>query len=63
MPGDEDCPDVPRIVIESFDPGRHDRTGFSRGRDRLDYFLRLSARKQQKDDFTREFVAVADGSP
>ena len=63
MPGDEDRPGVPRIVIEPFDPGRHDRAGFSCGTDRLDNFLRLSARKQQKDDFTRVFVAVADGSP
>ena len=63
MPGDKDRPAVPRIVIEPFDPGRHDRAGFSCGTDRLDNFLRLSARKQQKDDFTRVFVAVADGSP
>lgn len=47
---------------EPFDPGRHDRSGFSCGTDRLDNFLRLSARKQQKDDFTRVF-AVAHGSP
>ena len=63
MPGAEDSPAVPRIVIEPFDPGRHDRAGFSCGTDRLDNFPRLSARKQQKDDFTRVFVAVADGSP
>ena len=29
---------------------------------RLDNFLRLSARKQQKDDFTRVFVAVTEES-
>ena len=62
MPGDEEGANVPRIVIEPFDPGRHDRSGFSCGTDRLDNFLRLSARKQQKDDFTRVFVAVAEGS-
>ena len=63
MPGDGEGASVPRIVIEPFDPGRHDRSGFSCGTDRLDNFLRLSARKQQKDDFTRVFVAVAEGSP
>ena len=54
---------APGIVIEAFDPGRHDRSGFACGTDRLDNFLRFSARKQQKDDFTRVFVAVAEGSP
>ena len=62
MTGDDEGPSVPRIVIEPFDPGRHDRSGFSCGTDRLDNFLMLSARKQQKDDFTRVFVAVAEGS-
>ena len=63
MPGDGEGAGVPRTVIEPFDPGRHDRSGFSCGTARLDNFLRLSARKQQKDDFTRVFVAVAEGSP
>ena len=63
MPGDGEGASVPRIVIEPFDPGRHDRSDFSCGTARLDNFLRLSARKQQKDDFTRVFVAVAEGSP
>ena len=56
-------PTRPGITIEPFDPGRHDRSGFSCGTDRLDNFLRFSARKQQKDDFTRVFVAVAQASP
>ena len=51
-----------RISIEPFDPARHERIGFSCGVARLDNFLRLSARKQQKDDFTRVFVAVAERS-
>ncbi len=63
MPGDDERPTVPGIVVEPFDPGRHDRSGFSCGTARLDNFLRLSARKQQKDDFTRVFVAVTEGSP
>ena len=63
MQGDGDGKPVSGIVIEPFDPGRHDRSGFSCGTDRLDSFLRLSARKQQKDDFSRVFVAVAAESP
>ncbi|MCY4467145.1 MAG: GNAT family N-acetyltransferase [Thiotrichales bacterium] len=63
MQGDDGRPIVPGIVIEPFDPGRHDRSGFSCGTDRLDNFLRFTARKQQKDDFTRVFVAVDEGSP
>ncbi len=63
MQGDRDRPADPGIVIEPFDPGRHDRSGFACGTDRLDNLLRFSARKQQKDDFTRVFVAVAEGSP
>ena len=63
MQGEGDRKAESRIVIEPFDPGRHDRSGFSCGTDRLDNFLRFTARKQQKDDFTRVFVAVAEGSP
>ena len=63
MQGDDERTIIPEIVIEPFDPGRHDRSGFSCGTDRLDNFLRFTARKQQKDDFTRVFVAVAEGSP
>ena len=62
MPCDDERPTVPRIVIARFDPGRHDRSGFCCGTDRLDNFLRLSAKKQQKDDFTRVLVAVAEGA-
>ena len=63
MQGEGDRGAAYRIVIEPFDPARHERSGFSCGTERLDNFLRLSARKQQKDDFTRVFVAVAEGSP
>ena len=58
-----DDPVGPGIRIEPFDPDRHDRTAFPCGTNRLDIFLRLSAKKRQKDDFTRVFVAVAEGSP
>ncbi len=63
MQGDRDRAPDPGIVIEPFDPGRHDRSRFDCGTDRLDNFLRFSARKRQRDDFTRVFVAVAEGSP
>ena len=63
MQGERNGPILPGITIEPFDPGRHDRSGFSCGTVRLDNFLRFSARKQQTDDFTRVFVAVAEGSP
>ena len=53
---------VSGVVIEPFNPGWHDRSRFDCGTDRLDNFLRFSARKRQKDDFTRIFVAVAKGS-
>lgn len=49
------------LRIEIFDPARHDRAGFSCGVERLDNFLKLSAKKQQKDDMTRVYVVVEDG--
>ena len=57
-----DAENLPRVVIEPFEPGAHERAKFSCGVARLDNFLRLSARKQQQDDFTRAFVAVIEGS-
>lgn len=53
----EDCD----LRIENFDPARHDRAGFSCGVERLDNYLKLSAKKQQKHDMTRVYVAVEDG--
>ena len=50
------------LRIEHFDPARHNRAGFSCGVDRLDNFLKLNARKQQKDDMTRVYVAFEEGS-
>ena len=60
MPVDETNPHP--VSIEPFEPGHHERAEFACGVARLDNFLRLSARKQQKDHFTRVFVAVAEGS-
>ena len=60
MPVDETNPHP--VSIEPFEPGHHERAEFACGVARLDNFLRLSARKQQKGDFTRVFVAVAEGS-
>ncbi|MBX3579598.1 MAG: GNAT family N-acetyltransferase [Rhizobiaceae bacterium] len=47
--------------IQPFDPQRHDRTGFSCGVAQVDNFLRLTAKKQQKDDLVRVRVLVARG--
>ena len=46
------------INIEKWNPGQHDRSGFNCGVDRLNNFLNLSAKKQQKDGMTRIYVAV-----
>jgi ribosomal protein S18 acetylase RimI-like enzyme len=50
------------IKIEPFDPPTHDRAAFSCGNDQLDNFLKLTAKKHQKDDVSRVFVAVRPGS-
>ena len=39
------------VDIEPFDPVRHDRTVFSCGSDRVDNYLKRTAKKHQKDDF------------
>lgn len=60
---DEDVADsVQRFRIEAFDPGRHVRKEFTCGADQLDNFLKLSARKQQRGDFTRVWVAIVPPS-
>jgi len=53
--------DETALRIEAFDPTRHDRAGFDCGVERLNNYLKLSAKKQQKDDMTRVYVAVASG--
>lgn len=48
--------------LERFDPGKHDRTGFTSRVDRIDNFLQRTAKKQQKGDFTAITVAVRPDS-
>ncbi|MDE0359759.1 MAG: GNAT family N-acetyltransferase [Rhodospirillaceae bacterium] len=51
----------PKICIEPLDPSKHNREAFSCGTDRLDNFLKKTARKQQAGDFTRLWVATYVG--
>ncbi len=44
--------------IETWDPGHHDHDGFDCGVKRLNNFLKLSAKRQQKDDMTKVYVVV-----
>lgn len=53
---------APAYDIEAFDPERLDRTQFASGLDRIDNFLRKSARKFQEGDNARVFAAVEVGS-
>lgn len=62
MTDEENAESAQRFRIEAFDPGRHERKAFSCGVDQLDNFLKLSARKQQKRNFTRVWVAIAPPS-
>ena len=50
------------LRIERFDPARHDRADFDCGVSRMNNYLKLSAKKQQKDDMTRVYVAVEEES-
>ena len=52
----------PAFRIELFDAARHDRARFDCGVRRLSNYLKLSAKKQQKDDMTRVYVVVEEGS-
>ena len=52
----------PALRIEHFDATRHDRADFDCGVGRLNNYLKLSARKQQRDDMTRVHVVVEEGS-
>ncbi len=52
----------PPFRIEQFDPARHDRADFDCGVVRLNNYLKLSAKKQQKDDMIRVYVVLEEGS-
>ena len=56
-----DQPPISKFSIQPFDPKNHDRTAFSCGAARIDNFLKFSATKQQRGDFARVWVAVAEG--
>ena len=49
------------LSIEVWNPGRHDHSGFDCGVERLNNFIKLSAKKQQKDNMTRVYIAVEPG--
>ncbi|MGI9487325.1 MAG: GNAT family N-acetyltransferase [Geminicoccaceae bacterium] len=51
-----------RISIEAFDPAIHDRREFQSGVAQIDNFLRLNAKKQQRDGMTRVWIAVETDS-
>ena len=50
------------LGIEHFDAARHDRADFDCGVGRLNNHLKLSARKQRRDDMARVYVVVEEGS-
>jgi hypothetical protein len=49
------------VRIEAFDPGLHDTKNFRCGSDSQDNFLRRTAKRQQRDGYTRLYVAT-DGA-
>ena len=57
----EAAPNPQGISIDPLDPEKHDRAAFSCGTDRLDNFLKRTARKHQAGDFTRVWVATEGG--
>ena len=52
------------VRIEAFDPGLHNTKDFRCGSDSQDNFLRRTAKRQQRDGYTRLYVATdATGLP
>lgn len=51
------------VEIRAYDPARHDRAGFDCGVERLNNYLALTAKKQQKIEVTRIYVALKVGHP
>ena len=54
--------EYPACRIEHFDPVRPDRADFNCGVGRLNNYLKLSARTQQKDAMNHVYVVVEEGS-
>ena len=52
------APDPVAYRIEAFDPGLHDTKDFRCGSDSQDNFLRRTAKRQQRDGYTRLYVAT-----
>jgi ribosomal protein S18 acetylase RimI-like enzyme len=50
------------IAVEKFDAGRHDRSAFDCGVERINNFLRLTASKYVRDDNGQIYVALARAS-
>ena len=46
------------VRIEVFDPGLHDTNDFRSGSDSQDNFLRRTAKRQQRDGYTRLYIAT-----
>ena len=46
------------VRIEAFDPGLHDTKDFTCGSDSQDNFLRRTAKRQQRDGYTRLYLAT-----
>ena len=55
-------PDL-KVIIEPFDPGTHDRSSFSSGAVRVDNYIHRTAKKHQKGDFTRLWIARGPDNP
>lgn len=51
--------DNEKVVIEPFDPGKHDRTAFSCGVDQVDNYFKKTANKLSNADNARVFVMRA----
>ncbi|MGB8603357.1 MAG: GNAT family N-acetyltransferase [Rhizomicrobium sp.] len=61
MPTEDIGEDQSPIEIRIFDPAAHDRSAFDCGVSRLNNFILRTAKKQQKGDLVRVYVAVHPG--
>lgn len=51
------------LRIESWDPTKHHHSDFDCGVDRLNNYLKLTAKKQQKSNMTRVYIATRASDP